>query len=307
MNSIYSIIVTYNAIKWIDRCIGSLLTSSNVHIVVVDNCSTDGTVLYIKEKYPVAYIIENKQNKGFGQANNQGIEYAYKKGATNFFLLNQDAWVEPDCISNLVEIQNHYNFAIVSPVHLNGLGDNFDYGFYEASVERIHNISFVSDIYLGQVKSFYYAEEINAAAWLLSKEAVEEIGGFDPLFFHYGEDINYCQRIRFHQKKMVFVPSAVIHHDRLQYGNIAVYNKGVVTMTLLLNHSNINNALFPLNQKYFKTLLSLWTRITKSFILFRWKEFRDLLCGIFKVYYKLFKIIRSRNANKIKMHNWLNL
>ena len=307
MSNVYCIIVTYNAMKWVDKCFSSLLQSSvPINIVVIDNGSNDSTISYIRNNYPKIHLIINKDNKGFGQANNQGIEYAYKQGATHFFLLNQDAWVEPNCIENLVKIQNEHQFAIVSPIHLNGPGDSFDFGFYEASVERIHNIEFISDIYFNNLKEFYFAEDINAAAWMISRKIVETIGGFDPLYFHYGEDMNYCQRLKFHKQKMVFVPSALIHHDRLQYGNIVAYKKGAVMMTLLLNHSDINYSLFFTNN-IIKTHILLWIRILKLLIRLEWSKMFDLLYDIYRFYLKLPDIIRSRKQNSIITHNWLDI
>ena len=55
---------------------------------------------------------------------------------------------------------------------------------------------------------------VNAAAWLISKDCLSVIGGFDPLFFHYGEDENYCQRARFHNIKIGIANFALIKHDR---------------------------------------------------------------------------------------------
>ena len=54
---------------------------------------------------------------------------------------------------------------------------------------------------------------INAAAWLIHKKVFETVGGFDPIFHHYGEDNNYCQRVNFHNYKIGVVPEAHIFHD----------------------------------------------------------------------------------------------
>jgi GT2 family glycosyltransferase len=55
---------------------------------------------------------------------------------------------------------------------------------------------------------------INAAAWLVPKTTFEIIGGFDPIFYHYGEDNNFCQRALFHNLKIGVVPNSYIKHDR---------------------------------------------------------------------------------------------
>ncbi len=55
---------------------------------------------------------------------------------------------------------------------------------------------------------------VNAAAWLLSRELIEKVGYFEPMFNHYGEDRNYSDRVRFHGFKTVIVKNSKIYHDR---------------------------------------------------------------------------------------------
>ena len=78
---IFAVIVTYNAMPWIDRCLKSLIDSSLfVFPVVIDNNSQDGTVNHITHCYPHVILCPQNENRGFGQANNIGLEYAIKNG-----------------------------------------------------------------------------------------------------------------------------------------------------------------------------------------------------------------------------------
>ena len=87
---VFVLIITYNAEKWIEFCLGSLKDSTiPITPLIVDNNSNDKTVSLIKEKYPEAIILANNQNLGFGKANNIGIKYAIEKGFDYVFLLNQ--------------------------------------------------------------------------------------------------------------------------------------------------------------------------------------------------------------------------
>ncbi len=306
--SVYCIIVTYNAMKWVDRCLTSLRESTIlVNTVVVDNLSTDNTVSYINDKYPEVCIIHNSENKGFGQANNQGIEYAYSKGATHFFLLNQDAWVSKDGIEQLVSIQNRYNIAILSPIHLNGTAEKFDNAYLSAAVFEDSNVEFVNNLFFSNLKDYYIVEKINAAAWMISRETIESIGGFNPLFFHYGEDINYCQRLKYFGKVIAFTPKATICHDRNEHGNMAVYNKRAILTFLLTRHSNINHPFFSTQEKIPQFTILLYWRIIKCFLGLRWNNL-GLLCGSYAQYiFKIPAIFRSRKQDKKTGHNWLKL
>jgi GT2 family glycosyltransferase len=71
---------------------------------VVDNNSTDGSVEVIRREFPQVLVIENQSNDGFA-ANNLGIREALSRGAEYVMLLNNDTWVEPDCLRKLMTAQ----------------------------------------------------------------------------------------------------------------------------------------------------------------------------------------------------------
>ncbi len=106
-----AVIVTYNGSKWIDKCINSLLNSTQkIDVFIVDNCSTDGTQHLIK-KYNVEFI-QASENKGFGVANNIAIELVLKHNPDFIFLLNQDAWVETNTLEQLINISKNYTNTV---------------------------------------------------------------------------------------------------------------------------------------------------------------------------------------------------
>ena len=212
MNKVYIIIVTYNGMPWIQKCMDSCKGHS---IVIVDNNSTDDTVSFIKKNFPEVYLLPQSKNLGFGQANNRGISYALNNGAQHVFLLNQDAYLGKGCIETMVTVQKQNpDYGILSPIHLNGIGDRLDQGFSEY-VTYENNVNFYSDFVLRKpLHEVYEVPFVNAAGWLLSLDILEKVGGFDPIFFHYGEDDNYCQRAHYHNFKIGVVPKAFLQHDR---------------------------------------------------------------------------------------------
>ena len=209
---VYIVIVTYNAKLWLQKCIENCKDYS---IIVVDNASSDDTVSILKENYPDVELFLQKENLGFGAANNIGMSYAMNKGADYVFLMNQDAYLQNDTIERLIAVQKKYpEFGILSPLHFNGQGDGFDRKFsYFMAYDR--NKNFYFDALTNKMEDVYSVPFVNAAAWLLPKSTIEKVGGFDPIFFHYGEDDNYCQRVVYNKLKIGVVPSARILHDRL--------------------------------------------------------------------------------------------
>ena len=213
---LFVIVVTYKGQRWYDRCFSSLRQSTiPLQAIVVDNASNDGTVEYIKNHYPEIHLIESKENLGFGRANNIAMRYALDHGCDYVFLLNQDAWVEPDTFEKLVEIHNrHPEYGLLGPVQVNAEKTKVLDGVVKFLVNPDSvNLNLFSDLMMGNVDDVYPVAEINAAAWLLPRKTLETVGGFDPLFLHYGEDWNYLSRVLYHQKKVGLTPHLKVVHD----------------------------------------------------------------------------------------------
>lgn len=238
---IYSIIVTYNAMPWIDKCLSSVFASTlSIIPIVVDNNSQDETVDYIRKHFPKTVIFEQKHNLGFGQANNVGIEYSLVNNVDFILLLNQDAWIDKDMIEKL--LLHNDGKSLLSPIHLNEKGEALDFNFKSNTLLNNKKSLLFDDLILKKVREKYPASYVNAACWLLPIQLVKEIGGFNPLFFHYGEDDNYLQRLKYHNKNIFVVTNTFAYHDRLEFGNKDVYRKDIFYRILLDIKLNINNS-----------------------------------------------------------------
>lgn len=195
---ILSIIVTYNGAEWIRKCMNSLLCSSvSTDIIVIDNKSQDETVAILKNEFPTVELLEMGENLGFGRANNIGIRKALERKYNYAFLLNQDAWVNSDALEALVNCHSRYpEYGVISPMHFNGTGTGLEIKFNEyINVNDCPGL--VSDKFADKpLRDIYPINFVNAAAWLLSADCMNEVGGFDPLFYHYGEDEDYIARVK---------------------------------------------------------------------------------------------------------------
>lgn len=243
---IFTIIVIYNGMHrdWIKKCFTSLQNSTfSTTIVAIDNASSDDSVNYIKKNYPNVILIEADENLGFGKANNLGIEYSLKKDADFIFLLNQDAWVETNTLEKLVvELEKNPLYGVVSPLHLSGDGKNLDVSFSK-SISPQYCANLQSDLALNHdINKLYEANFICAAAWLISKNCLREVGGFNPTFFHYGEDDNFVQRLHFKGLKIGVLPTCKIYHDRQERFTNKVFENSYYLdrNQYLLNVSNPN-------------------------------------------------------------------
>lgn len=221
MPKVHIIIATYNAMKWAERCLTSLRKSSvPVQCFVIDNGSTDGTQEYIKTRFPEVDFTQSETNLGFGKANNIGIQKAYKAGADFFYLMNQDAWLYTDTLEKMLEVYNSHpnkdEIGVMSPIHVDGTETYLDIFVDQYIAKNYEKTRMISDLYFQTLKPFYEIRFINAAHWLLPKKTIETIGGFNPYFFHYGEDDEYVNRVLFHQKKVLLIPGSKAVHDGVQ-------------------------------------------------------------------------------------------
>lgn len=214
-NEVAVIIVTFNGQQWIKKCLDCLIESNfSARIIVVDNMSTDDTHSILSSFKEKIHVIYSGKNYGFGLANNIGIVQALKEDAQYIFLLNQDAYVESDTIESLYNTAiNDPSYHLLSPLHFNGAGTQFDYNFSTLLTPELCP-GFMSDYKNANSKAIYEAKYVNAAAWFVRRNCFEKIGGFDPIFFMYGEDTNFVQRMHFHGLRIGITPNAKIMHDR---------------------------------------------------------------------------------------------
>ena len=207
------IVVTYNGQKWIQKCLDSLEKCSvSNSVIVIDNNSADFTSDIVKRNYPSVHLVETGKNVGFGKANNIGIEIAIRKKADYIVLLNQDAWVEKTAIEKLINASIQYNqYGVISPFHLNYEGTATE-KYFSNYVLSFYTIGYSQDYEMSSLKTIYSSTFIHAACWLLPINTIKKVGGFDPLFFHYGEDNDYVQRLASNHLKIGFVPNAMFYH-----------------------------------------------------------------------------------------------
>jgi GT2 family glycosyltransferase len=286
---VYIIVVTYNGIQWIENCLNSIIKSSIKNdVVVVDNNSTDGTTDLIIEKFPNVHLIRCTKNLGFGKANNIGLKIALEQNADYVFLLNQDASIESNTIEGLIRIHlDNPQYWILAPIRKT---DNL-----HIENDVLSNIfskgatNLISDLILGNpVSDIYTLSFIGAAGWLLPIACIRNIGGFDPLFFHYGEDNDYCERVLNHGYKIgLAVNYFITHYVGQRLDSKKMNNRKTLAKTLFtLKHNHTKKLRWYLSfipsiyfdikynrQNFIKKVLT--ARVSKKLCLRNYPSFLD--------------------------------
>ncbi|MBP9732123.1 MAG: glycosyltransferase family 2 protein [Candidatus Magasanikbacteria bacterium] len=221
------IMVSWNTAEFTKKALASVFKETNgfeYEVIVVDNNSSDLSVSMIQKEFPLVRLIENKENVGFGKANNQGMLIA--KG-DYFFLLNTDTLISDSAITKLVNYLDLYpEVTCVGPRLLNTDG-TFQHAcrrnlpnpvsafFHLFGFTKIFTKNRVVNTYKKYVDNPDITEPVEAisgAAMMFRRNVYEVIGGFDEDFFMYGEDLDFCKRVFDQGWKTVYVSESRITH-----------------------------------------------------------------------------------------------
>jgi N-acetylglucosaminyl-diphospho-decaprenol L-rhamnosyltransferase len=216
-----AVVVTYDALPWIERCLDSL---SGVETVVVDNGSSDGTVAFVRERYPGVRLVES-ENRGLAAGWNVGIEATESRWV---LLLNADAWLDEGALDRLVAFGDlRPRAAVIGPRLRNPDGT------LQRSVRGFPTIwRLVTEYFFlrklaprsSALNAFYGGgfdhdeirdvEVVMGACMLVRRAAIGEVGLCDEDYFLFSEETDWCYR--FHQAcwEVVFFPGAECTHVR---------------------------------------------------------------------------------------------
>jgi GT2 family glycosyltransferase len=221
------IIANYNTKQLLKSTIESIINTTKAlsyEIIVIDNASQDGSCEMVKSNFKDVMLIQNKENLGFAIANNAGIR---KSVGSYVLLLNSDTIIIEDCLKKCVEYMdmNLDIGALGCRVELpdGKLDHACKRGFPtpEASLYYLLKLDklWPNSRKFGQYDATYLPDnEINevdclvGAFMMVRKETIEQIGLLDEAFFMYGEDIDWCYRIKASGWKNIYYPLVKIIH-----------------------------------------------------------------------------------------------
>ena len=222
------IIVNYNTYSLSKQTIDSILNRTypfEYEIILVDNASSDGSIEMLKDDFKEIsniHIIINKDNLGFGKANNIG----YGKSTGEYILLlNSDTVVGDNCLTKCMDyIEQRQNIgALGCKVMLEDgtLDHACKRGFPtpKASLYYFLKLGKKDPIKYGLYDAMHLGEDevgevdvLTGAFMLMPKEVIEKVGLFDEDYFMYGEDIDLCYKIKEAGYDIVYYPEAHIYH-----------------------------------------------------------------------------------------------
>jgi GT2 family glycosyltransferase len=220
-------IVNWNTRELLRECLRSVLDQAAdlaVEILVVDNASRDGSQDMVRQTFPGVTLIANRENRGFGAANNQAAEVA--RGRIVLFL-NSDTVVLPGTLRELMcYLDQHPQVGALGCRLLNGDGSTQRScwrGFLtlRAAVvdacylwQLIPRSDFVrgSEVAADQTNGPIAVDHLLGACLAVPRRVLQQVGAFDTRFFMYLEETDLCYRIKQAGYAIHYLPSAAIVH-----------------------------------------------------------------------------------------------
>lgn len=222
------VIVNYNTRQLLDDCLTSLLDAEapagGMEIIVVDNASSDGSQALVREKYPTVQLVASEVNRGFSAANNLGVAVA--NGRTVLFL-NSDTRLEPDAlVKPLAYLDQHPEVGALTVrlIYPTGQRDPDNHRGFPTPWNAICHFSGLSKLFPtnprfnGYFQSYAdmtqtHPVDVIAGSYMLMPMALcRELGGWDETYFFYGEDIDFCYRIRQAGYQIIYYPHVEVLH-----------------------------------------------------------------------------------------------
>jgi O-antigen biosynthesis protein len=221
------IIVNYNVKYFLEQCLLSVEMSAvglDVQVVVVDNHSKDGSLDYLRPKFPMVNFVANDENMGFGKACNRGLRCA--RGELVLFL-NPDTIVPEDCFSKCISFFDmHADCGAVGVRMVNGSGKFLKESkrSFPSPLTSLYKLAGLSAVFpksrlfgryhLGHLdKNANHEVDVLAGAFMMvRKSLLDSIAGFDEEFFMYGEDVDLSYRIQEAGYKNYYLADPAIIH-----------------------------------------------------------------------------------------------
>ena len=217
-------LVHHDGLSMLRNCLQSLAANPPrvpYEIIIVDNVSTDGARAMLSAEFPAVRVLCNETRQGFGENQNTGLRASRGK---YLFLLNDDTLLSPGAIDRLCDfLDRNPKTGVVGPRLLNSDGSlqmscyKFPSPLRCVWENTLLTASLPNSSVFGDYRGWAHDSErnvdfVSGAALLVRREAIEQAGWFDPLFFMYAEETDWQKRIRRGGWDVSFCPDAVITH-----------------------------------------------------------------------------------------------
>jgi GT2 family glycosyltransferase len=305
------IVSNYNGAPWLKRCLSSLRAQTifrELEIIVADNASPDKSAdlaATLLRDVPNGRVRRNPTDLGYCDSNNLAVQDA--RGQYVIFV-NNDAWLEPDCLERLLHEVRATGATAAAPLVLD---------YVNGAVQTAGEAGFDIFGFMSHQPEWSRTQPVLVAAGcglLIDTNRFRELGGFDSQFKFYAEEYDFCWRIWLAGGKVVLVPSARMHHR----GAAGVNPEGFCELTELRTsdtkryYANRNNLLVLLKNAQhlllllapLQILLLLAETVFMAALTRRWSHVKRAFCEPLRDCWRLRRHVLSerRRIGQLRQH-----
>ena len=232
------VIVNWNTRDLLEKCLQTVFASTgdfSYKVVVVDNASDDGSEQMVREKFPDVVLIQTGENTGYPRGNNIGLRALGYQGKGDVdadapryaLLLNPDTEVPADALYNMVQFMDaHPDVGVAGPKLIlpDGSLDKACRRGFPTPMVSLYHYSGLAKLFpkserfgrynmtFADIDQELAVDSVVGAYMQVRKEAIEQVGLLDETFFMYGEDIDWCYRIKQAGWKVWYHAAVTVYH-----------------------------------------------------------------------------------------------
>lgn len=245
---VMAVIVNWNGRRNLAECLESLerlnYPKESFQALVVDNGSTDGSQAVVSRDHQQVIILENRDNLGYVQAANKGIEYALAKGADYVWILNNDIVVRQDSLERLVEVgEKQAGIGVIGPVvyayYNPGRIDNCGYSI-DFWTGRLNKLKYGVDIFRDKNRGLEDVESNMGCSNLVKSEVFKTVGLLNPIYEIYFEETDFNVRARKNGFRVVLVRDAGVLHKVAATMNKFIFRRAYLLLRNLFLFQMLN-------------------------------------------------------------------
>ncbi|MBR4632464.1 MAG: glycosyltransferase family 2 protein [Elusimicrobia bacterium] len=229
--------VLFDCLKALDNN-DDITSSNNAQWIIVDNASSDGSIEEVLKLYPRTQVIKNNDNLGFAKAANQGFNVS----ETDFILyINTDTEIKQNSISKLYnKIVSDKNVAVIGP-RLLRKNNTIQKSVYPEATLYTEIFKPLVKLSVSIKENFYKAgkcytvNSLRGACFIINKEYMKQVGGFDERYFFYLEETDLFRQLKLAGKKICYLPESEVYHygglgsdDKMTFNKKKMYNESLL-------------------------------------------------------------------------------
>lgn len=241
------IILNYNTKDLLRQCLQSIYASNHqpyiLEIIVVDNASNDSSSKMVKKEFPLAKLVVNQKNLGFAAGNNVGIK---KSSGRYVLLLNPDTIAQSDTLKTMIDFMDRHPKTGAASCRVELANGKLDHACHRGFPTPWNALAYFSGLAKIFPKAKFFTgytlnhlplsknhevDSVCGAFLMVRREAGKEIDWLDEDYFWYGEDLDFCYRLKQKGWQVMFIPQTKIIHYKGAASGVKKHSQKMATAT----------------------------------------------------------------------------